>query len=1035
MTLSDISIRNPVFAWMLMAIIILFGLISLSRLGISQMPDVDFPVVTVRAEYEGASPEVMEVDVVDVLEDAVMTVEGIKALSSVARNEQATITVEFDLDRDIDLAMQDIQNKISQILPRLPGDMDPPMVTKSNPEDNPIMWVSLSGDVERRFLMKYARDHVKDRLQTISGVSEVILGGYLEPNLRVWINPKKLQRYELTVQDIISAIGEEHIEIPAGRVDTETKEYSLRYFGEASQVEDFKNILIKRRVSGGPIYTRLRLKDVARVEKGLEDIRRISRTNFKSAIGLGIRKQRGANAVAVAREIKKRLAGIQDKLPQGLTAQVNYDSTQYIEESTKELQFTLILSAILTGVVCLFSLGSVKSSFNILLAIPTSIIGSFIAIYFLGFTLNTFTMLGLILAIGIVVDDAIMVLENIVRHQELGKNRIKAALDGARQITPAAVAATISVIAIFIPVIFMEGIVGKFFYQFGVTMSVAVALSLLEALTLTPMRASRFREKQERKTVFFKWIDRQFYNLSQVYTVVLSWCLRNRWKVLLFSVMIFVLSLFSLKGVKQEFVPAQDRGSFMIRAQTPLGSSLEFTNQSVQQIEKIIMSHPEVVRYYTAIGGFGGGESNSAIFFITLKEKSERPVSVQFGHRLSQQDLIQVMRKKMQNLPNLKVFIQDLSTAGFSARRGFPVEFTIRGSDWEKLVDLSEEFQERMKKSDYFLDVDSNYKFGIPEIQLIPDRASAAEKNVSLESIGLTIQALVGGVRFGKFTEEGRRNDIRLRVPEHEIEVKHLLKNLFVRNQNGQLISLEDVVQVHTRKTLQSITREDRERAITIYANVGQNYSQSESLTKVEEIAEEILPENYRVFFGGAAQSFQESFISLVLVLLLGIVVAYMVLASQYNSFIHPFTVLLALPFSVSGAFVSLWLFGQSLNVYSFIGLILLTGIAKKNSILLVDFTNQWREKGDDVQTALMQACPTRLRPILMTTFATIAAAIPPALALGAGAENHRPMAVIVIGGMIVSTLMTLFVVPSAYSLLSNLEREDEVLSSAMQSD
>ena len=617
MNISEISIRHPVFAWMLMIGLILFGTISFFRMGVSEMPDVDFPVVSIHATLEGAAPEVMESDVVDVLEDAVTGIQGIRSISSSARQGSATVSVEFELDKDIDVAVQEIDSKISQASRNLPKEMDPATVMKTNPEDQPIMWLSLSGSKPLPFMMQYTRDHLKDKFQTISGVGDIFLGGFIEPNLRVWVDEKKLEEYELSVQDVITAINEEHVELPAGRIETKETELNVRAMGEALTPEEFGNIVIPKR-GGSPIYRPIYLKDVARVEEGLNDIRRISRTNGKTAVGLGIRKQRGANAVEVANRVKEKIEEVQKLLPQGLVLNVNFDSTRFIKDSVNELKFSLFLAALLTSVVCWLFLGSWSSTVNILMAIPTSIIGTFTALFFLGYTLNTFTFLGLILAIGIVVDDSIMVLENIFRHQEEGEEKFTAALKGSKQITFAAVAATLSVVAIFIPVAFMSGVIGKFLLQFGITMSVAVLLSLLEALTLTPMRCSQFVEAKARPSRIGKASDALFRNWALRYHRWLKTCLNNRWRVIGAAAGIFLVSMILFAFLRKEFVPAQDQSMFLISFKAPVGSSIDFTSSRAKQIEDFLSKRPEVLRYFAAVGGFGGGEGNQWIAFVTL---------------------------------------------------------------------------------------------------------------------------------------------------------------------------------------------------------------------------------------------------------------------------------------------------------------------------------------------------------------------------------------------------------------------------------
>jgi len=1024
MTLSDLSIKNPVFAWMLMAALIVFGAISFHGMGVSQMPDVDFPVVSVNLTWEGAAPEVMETDVVDVVEESVMTVQGIRDIGSSTRQGQATVTIEFELNRNIDVALQEVQTKLAQAQRLLPKEMDPPIVTKVNPEDNPIMWIAVSGSLPVRDLTEYVQDHLKDQFQTIEGVGDVFLGGFVERNLRIWLDAEKLEAYQLTVQDVIDAIQREHAEMPAGRIETATHELNVRTMGEAVTAEEFDNLIISRR-GGQPVYKPIYLKELATIEDGLADIRRISRTMGKSAIGLGIRKQRGANAVAVARAVRRHLEEVTRTAPPGIEMAIVSDTTRFIEDSVKELNFTLLLSALLTSLVCWLFLGSWSATMNVLLAIPTSVIGSFIALHFMGFTLNTFTLLGLSLAIGIVVDDAIMVLENIVRYREQGLGQIEAAQVGARQITFAAVAATLAILAIFMPVAFMQGIIGKFFFQFGVTMSVAVGLSLLEALTLAPMRCAQFLKVGERRTFVGKAVEGGFQRLSTLYSRALAWALRHRWLVIAAALLTFVGSLAITPLLRQEFVPSQDQSMFLCRLQTPVGSSIEFTNERFKEAEAFVVSRPEVNRYFAAIGGFSGGEVNAGVLFVTLKPPATRPITPPNKHPLSQVELMQVFRKQLNNIPGVqRAVIQDLSLSGFSAQRGFPIEVTVRGPEWAKLAESSETMRQQMAKSPLMVDVDTNYLTGTPEVQVHPDRQQAAARGVSIETVGSTVNALIGGERVAKFTHGGRRYDVRVRlIPTQRTRAEDIAR-LWVWNNRGEMVQLKDIVTIAEKPTLLTITRRNRERAITLFANIAAGQSQAAALQEVERIAKKTLPEGDRIVFSGSTQTFKESFQSLLFALWLGILVAYMVLASQFNSYLHPVTVLLALPFSVSGAFVALWLGHQSLNVYSYIGLILLMGIVKKNSILLVEFTNQLREEGLGATEALMKACPIRLRPILMTSISTIAAAVPPALAIGPGAETRIPMALSVIGGMTLSTLLTLLVVPCAYSLFTTLERK-----------
>jgi hydrophobe/amphiphile efflux-1 (HAE1) family protein len=1019
MNLSEISIRNPVFAWMLMLALIVFGWLCFERLGVSQLPDVEFPVVNVSLNLEGAAPEVMEIDVVDPVEDAIMAVQGVVGISSSSKTGSANITVDFNLDKSNDLAVQEIQNALSQVMRRLPREIDPPVVRKTNPESQPILWLAVSAEnMPPQDLMRLVRDRIKDKFTTVEGVGEVTLGGYVDPSLRVWVSTKKLKQYALAAGDIVDAISLEHSELPAGRIETKEREFNVRTLGEAPTAEEFAKISISRR-GGAPNYSPLFLGQVARIEDGLSDVRSKSRSQGVPAIGMGIRKQPGSNAVEVAKQVKARMKQVEADLPKGVSIGVRFDSTVFIEEAVRELNWTLVISALLTALVCWAFLGSWSATLNVIMAIPTSVIGCFIVLYALGFTLNTFTLLALSLAIGIVVDDAIMVLENIVRHGEMGKNRLTASLDGSKEITFAALAATAAIVAIFLPVAFMKGIIGKFFFQFGVALSAAVVLSLVEALTLTPMRCSQFLSTEPRNDVLGKKLDGLFTRGEKLYRRLLLWSLDRRWTVILGSIGFFAATLILQGLLKKEFVPAQDQSRLMVRLQTAVGSSLDFTDEKLIQVEKYFQNHPAVDKYFSSIGGFGGGEVNTGMIFLTLKQPSERPRNPKTGRPFSQSDLVSVFREDLKKVNGIKAFIQDPSLSGFTSKRGFPVEFTVRGPEFDQLIRAVATVTEAMQKTGVVTDIDSDYREGMPEIRVIPNRDQARARGVSVVEIAQTINTLMGGVVAGKYSKGGHRYDVRVRLESSDRMKPSDIALLSVRNNRGELVPLSEVVTIEERPSLQAISRQGRERAISVFANVAPGSSQAAAIASVLKVTKDSLPPGYRAVMSGSSQTLKESFDSLIFALALGLLVSYMVLASQFNSFIHPVTVLVALPFSISGAFIALYVFGHSLNVYSMIGLILLMGIVKKNSILLVDFTNQLRQEGKGLRAALLEACPLRLRPILMTSIATVVGALPAALAIGPGAESRVPMAIAVIGGVIVSTVLTLVVVPCVYSLLS----------------
>jgi HAE1 family hydrophobic/amphiphilic exporter-1 len=880
--------------------------------------------------------------------------------------------------------------------------------------------------------MMYARNTLKDRFSTVAGVGNIQFGGYVDPNLRVNLSVAKMKSYDLTADDITAAITSEQLELPAGRIENPQKEYNVRLLGEAASPEDFGKIRINQR-AGAPNYRPLPLKDVAEVEEGLADLRAMSRYNGVKAVGLGIVKQRGSNAVAVADAVAQRVKEVRPTLPKGYNIDVRLDSTRFIKESVGDLNFTLLLSALLTSFVCLLFLASWSSTINVLFSIPTSIVGAFIALYFFGFTLNTFTLLGLSLAIGIVVDDAIMMLENIVRHQELGKGRVQAAIEGSKEITFAALAATIAIAAIFLPVVFMKGVIGKFFYQFGVTVTVAVFLSLLEALTLTPMRCSQIgghEDPHNRKGMMGKlanYMDHVTAKWAHQYQGMLRFCLNHRKTVMFSTLGFFVLSMLIVIPLRKELMPEQDQSQFLMTIKAPVGTAIQATDNLFKQAETYLKAQPEVAEYYSSIGGYEGQDIvNAGTIFITLVDSDKR--------KLTQGQFMRKARQELSDkMPGVEVFAQDLSLTGFSASRGFPVEFTVQGPQWDNILKYTHQIMDRLRTDGLATDINTDVQDDMPEIQIIPNRDELAAHGVTISAMGNAVSTMVGGYTYNSATQypkEGHRYNIYVRSEDADHNEPDDILKVSVHNNRGantELVPVDKVATIKKSTSLALITRMNRVRAIPVYANVKEGRSQQDVLDSIERYGKEILPDGYHLVITGTAQTFRESFQGLIFALILGIIVSYMVLASQFNSFIHPFTVLMALPFSLSGAFVSLYIFNQSINLFSMIGLILLMGIVKKNSILLVDFTNAKRESGLEPTQALLEACPVRLRPIIMTSFATIAGAVPAALSLGPGSETRVPMAISIIGGVLVSTVLTLFVVPCAYSLLTKWERHSEV--------
>ncbi len=700
----------------------------------------------------------------------------------------------------------------------------------------------------------------------------------------------------------------------------------------------------------------------------------------------------------------------QRTLPEGLTTSIVFDTTQFIEESVREIEFEILLSVLLTAFVCWLFLGSLSSTLNVVLAIPMSLFGTVAIIYFLGFTFNTFTLLAMALAVGIVVDDAIMVMENIFRHRESGKGLVPAALEGTKEIAFAALAATLAVVAIFVPVVFVKGIIGRYFLQFGVTLCLAVLLSYIEAVTLAPARCSQFlRTSREGRSRIGLVVDRGFRRLENLYSRVLGQGLKRPVLVLAGAVALFGAALLVLTSMPAEMVPSQDLSRMSIRVQTQVGADITETQKLMARAEEIITRRPEVVQSFSF---FGMGGATSGNYNLTLLPAKKRELGVN--------ELGAILRRELNSIPGIRAVIQDLSQQGLTAQRGFPIEFSVRGANWDELIGHSQRIMEDLRDSGIVQDLDSDYRIGQPELHILPDRALAADIGVSIEDVASTLNALIGGVRVGKYSSGGRRVDVRLRLLAAQRTRPEDISRLKVRTRTGDLIPLSSLVTYNEQPALQAITRKDRERAISIFANIAPGHAQDEALRFIEGMGRS-LPVGYRLVLGGASVAFRESMSSLLFAMFMGIGIAYMILASQFNSYKDPITIITILPLSIAGAAFALALAGQTLNIFSMIGLLLLMGIVKKNSIILVDYANAFKAQGYSAREAMKKAGPIRLRPILMTATATMMAAIPPALGLGSGSEIRVPMAIGVIGGLILSTLLSLIVVPSFYVIADKL--------------
>jgi multidrug efflux pump subunit AcrB len=1072
MTLSDVSIKNPVFAVMLSAAMIVFGYLGYRELGISQFPELDFPVVSITTYLDAAAPETMDVDVTDILEDAVSSVEGIDYIQSQSLQGVAVTTVYFHLHRDIDVAMQDVQNAVSAAASRLPNDIDPPIISKVNFNKFPVMWLAVHGGKPMHDLNQFVDDHLKQVVQTIPGVGGVMYGGLRSRTMRLWLDRERLQSYGLDAFDVWQSLREEHVEKPAGYLQSDRIELNVRTMGEARTEGEFRRLPVTTR--GGQV---IRMEDVAVVEDGLADRRTFARYNRVPNVGVGVMRATGANVVEVCDEVKRRLPELRKMAPPGIEISISTDYSLFIKDDIKEVQEALLLGVVLTAVVTFLFLGSLGTTLNVCVSIPTSLVGTFVAMRLCGFTINFMTLLALSLSVGVVVDDAILVLENIYRRREHGEGKRDAAIRGAREISFAALAATLSIVAIFFPCAFMSGSIGRFFFQFGITVSVAVLLSLVVSLTITPMLCSLFLTVRPMRRprppawggpvgtvltlyrralwVVDRWlleplllrpVNAGMHLLGRGYGLALRQAMRVKWLVVLFglllggSALVFAFGLdiplpgknkFSIKPVGRELVPSEDQNRFVINVICPVGSSVDYVDEMLRRGERILLNLRDPVTNKEVIAGFyaslsirPGSLISEGIMFVRLL-----PTTDEDGNRvrtLTQTGIMAVVRNAYAGVPGVKAIALDLSTQGFTPSRGYPVNFAVQGPDWETATRLATRIAERMTDSGVVTDVNSDYRPGMPEVQIAPDRSKCAQMNVSVRRLAFVLGIGVGGFRNGRFTDGDRRYDIRLRYLENQRESPDQLDGLYVKNDQGRLIPIKDVTTRKTLSTLPIINRYNHLRKVELTANIAPGVSQGEAVQRSREIAEGVrdemsLPEAYRIVQLGNAMAMQQTLDSLWYCLALGFVVAAMILGVQFNSFVHPFTVLIAVPFGITGALFTLWAMGDTLNMMSMIGMILLAGLVKKNSIILVDFSNQMRREGMGLEEAVLHAGPVRLRPIVMTTLATIVGAIPLALGLGPGAETRAPLARSVIGGSILSTAVTLIIVPVLYVVFDRL--------------
>jgi multidrug efflux pump len=1028
MILPRISIQRPVLTTMMSLALVLFGVISLMRLPVRELPDIDPPIVSVTTVYPGANAAVVETEVSERLEEEINNIEGIKTLTSQSREQVSNITIEFDLGRDIDQAAQDVRDRVSRVRGRLPETIREPIVAKQEADAQPVMWIGMNSERHTPLeLTTLAERQIKNYLQTVKGVSSVLIGGEQRFSMRLWLDAEKMAAHQITVLDVERALQQQNVELPSGRVENISREMTIETRGELKTPEEFNQLVIR-----SDAEKLVRLRDIGEAKAGVENERTVARNNGRPCIFLGIVKQSKANTVDVANGIKAEVEKLRPTLPAGIELVFNYDESVFVSQAIEEVWGTLALAFVLVVIIIWLFLGSVRSTIIPAVAIPVSIVGTFAILHALGYSINILTMLALVLAIGVVVDDAIVVLENIYRHIELGMKPMAAAFKGMEEIAFAVIAITISLICVFLPLAFQKSATGRLFIEFAVAVAGSVAVSAFVALSLSPMMAARVLkpiERDHRPFIVIRWFNTMVNWFTRVYERTLRWSLGHRVVIVLIAAASLWLTFEAFRRLEGEFLPEEDKSRLLCFVFGPEGSTVEYTDRQVRKIEKILSETPEVEAFgsVTAFAMSGPGLANNAIVFVRLKDKSQRERGVQ--------EIVNGpsgLRGRFWTEVPGAIAVPNIPKAigrGFGA----PFQLVLQAQDLDELNRYTTDVLNKLRGQPYLVNVRTSFEVTKPELRLDIDRNRAAALGVSIEEVSRSLQILFGGLDLSRIKLAGKEYEVIAQLQRRSRLVPQDLDRLYVRNREGRLIQLSAIVNRTEGAAPNAIEHYNRLRSATISASLN-GVPLGTAINRVDEMMKAELPPGFSYEWAGESRDFKDAGTEFIWVLALALIIVYMVLAAQFESLLHPITVILAVPLAGLGAAGLLWLVNvlgmggiippvpaMNINLFSLIGLILLVGLVTKNSILLVEFANQQRAQGVNPHDAMLQAGVVRLRPILMTAFSTVAGILPIAIGFGAGAESRRPMGVAVVGGMLTSTFLTLLIIPVVYTLFTDL--------------
>jgi hydrophobe/amphiphile efflux-1 (HAE1) family protein len=1014
MNISSVSISRPVLAIVMSVIIVLFGVIGYTYLGVREYPSIDPPVITVRTNYTGANADVIESQITEPLEKALNGIEGVRTISSASNQGSSNITVEFNLDANLEAAANDVRDKVSQAVRQLPQDIDAlPTVTKSDANSDAIIAMTVKSDTKNTMeLSDYAENVIAERLQTIEGVSTVQIWGQKKFAMRLWMDPDKLAAYNLTPLDVKQALDKENVQLPSGKITGNTTELTVNTVGKFTDENSFNNMIIR---SDGERVVRFR--DVGKAVLGAENEETILRESQVPMIGLGIVPQPGANYIAIADEFYKRMEVIKKDLPKDLTLDIALDNTKFVKRSILEVKETLITAILLVILIIYLFFRDWLVAFRPLIDIPVSLIGAFFIMYLMGYSINVLTLLAIVLATGLVVDDGIVVTENIYKKIEGGMDPIEAAHKGSREIFFAVVSTSITLAAVFMPVIFLPGFVGRLFREFGVVIAGAVLISAFVSLTLTPMLNARLVRKKHRRSRFYEMTEPFFEKMVSTYDSSLARFMKKRWLGFIVIIACIGIGIFLLmsNSIQSELSPLEDRSAMRLQITAPEGASYEYTDNYILKFAQFVEdSIPEkkVSLTVTAPGFSGSGAANTGFFRIGLKEPNER--------KRSQQQIADYINKAAKEFPGAKLLtLQEQTVSSGGARGGLPVQFVLQAPNFEKLKEKLPLFLDEAYKSKVLQTVDVDLKFNKPELNITINRDKAKGLGISVSDIAQTLQLGLSGQRFSYFNMNGKQYQVMGQFERAKRNDPLDLKSMYVKNTAGELVQLDNVVTIKEQSSPPQLYHYNRYKAAKVSAGLAPGKTIADGIKEMQDIGKRVLDDSFSTALTGPSRDYAESSSSVVFALLLAILLVYLILAAQFESFIDPFTIILTVPMALCGALISLWYFNQTLNIFSQIGIIMLIGLVTKNGILIVEFANQLKEQGKTVREAIQEAAAARLRPILMTSIATALGAMPIALALGAGSKSRMAMGIVIVGGIMFSLILTLYVIPAIYSYFS----------------